>query len=406
MPLTIVRAPAPTFLLCLVLLGSCRCGPALTSMGEAPHAARSVEETAYVPAATCPIAPGAHPVGCGHPEAAEPEFLAARAVEALTAFEAAFDAGRFDEALACAQEAARAAPHRPEAHHARATSYEALELWHEAHLAYERALALDPHDAETLRSAAEFHLRGGALDGLETAVLYARRGREHAAEAALGAELAALEAEASNLLGRAGEALRAAETALALDGDEPRALRERAVALFELLRFEEARAAVGAARARDSGNARTAFHAALIAERDGRTSEAEALFREAAKLDPDAYPLPPRVAPADFARLLEEEVGALPGPERALLASAQLTWEELPALEDLAAGVPVLSPTILGLFRPGEPGKSDAIVLYRRNLLRLARSLDELRREVRRTLLHEIGHLVGESDAELRDRGL
>jgi predicted Zn-dependent protease with MMP-like domain len=72
-------------------------------------------------------------------------------------------------------------------------------------------------------------------------------------------------------------------------------------------------------------------------------------------------------------------------------------------MDDLSAGDPVLSPTIVGVFRPGEP---DAILLYRKNLLRLAHTKEDLRREVRDTLLHELGHLNGEDDEELRDRGL
>jgi predicted Zn-dependent protease with MMP-like domain len=47
-----------------------------------------------------------------------------------------------------------------------------------------------------------------------------------------------------------------------------------------------------------------------------------------------------------------------------------------------------------------------AIVLYRRNLLRSVRDLAALDEAIKRTLLHEIGHLRGEDDGSLRDRGL
>jgi len=39
-------------------------------------------------------------------------------------------------------------------------------------------------------------------------------------------------------------------------------------------------------------------------------------------------------------------------------------------------------------------------------LSRAAHNDDELRREVRDTLMHEVGHLNGEDDEQLRDRGL
>lgn len=46
------------------------------------------------------------------------------------------------------------------------------------------------------------------------------------------------------------------------------------------------------------------------------------------------------------------------------------------------------------------------IVLYRRNLLRSVRNSGELDEAIRRTLMHEVGHLRGEDDGSLRDRGL
>ncbi|HMC93669.1 MAG TPA: metallopeptidase family protein, partial [Polyangia bacterium] len=46
------------------------------------------------------------------------------------------------------------------------------------------------------------------------------------------------------------------------------------------------------------------------------------------------------------------------------------------------------------------------IVLYRRNLLRTVRDGAELDQAIARTLLHEVGHLRGEDDGSLRDRGL
>jgi hypothetical protein len=46
------------------------------------------------------------------------------------------------------------------------------------------------------------------------------------------------------------------------------------------------------------------------------------------------------------------------------------------------------------------------IVLYRRNLLRTVREVPELDQAISRTLLHEVGHLRGEDDGSLRDRGL
>jgi predicted Zn-dependent protease with MMP-like domain len=88
---------------------------------------------------------------------------------------------------------------------------------------------------------------------------------------------------------------------------------------------------------------------------------------------------------------------------------------DVPSLDDLTAVDPPLSPTILGLFRgppedeacgPDLTAPCRSIVLYWRNLARFARDRRELSEQVRVTLLHELGHLHGETDDQLRDRGL
>jgi len=100
----------------------------------------------------------------------------------------------------------------------------------------------------------------------------------------------------------------------------------------------------------------------------------------------------------------------LPPDIKTGLAHANFAIEDLPEVSDLVATDPPLSPGILGLFRPpAETAPAEAkptILLYRRNLARAAHSEDELHREVRDTLMHEVGHLNGEDDEQLCDRGL
>jgi hypothetical protein len=132
------------------------------------------------------------------------------------------------------------------------------------------------------------------------------------------------------------------------------------------------------------------------------------------------------------------------------LGGIKVEAADLPDMGDLIAEKPPLSPTILGLFRglpldytdrvipmpAGRAGKGRAqpvggaesggkqpaalgsagelqcdagertIVLYRRNLLRTVHDAAELEQAITRTLLHEVGHLRGEDDGSLRDRGL
>jgi tetratricopeptide (TPR) repeat protein len=406
---TVTRPPVPpTAALALVLAlaaGACRCAE---KPADPPPPAPAVK--AFVPQATCPVErPGRHASVAGSGDEAPDEALDdddLRLAAALAAFDRAFDGERWEEALACAQEAARADPAEPAAHVDRGAALDALERPDEARDAYERAVALDPENPDALRAMADFLLRQGGDDGLEAAAMLARRGREHTNDASLGADLAALEASADNALGHSSEALVAAETALTLSGDLANAYVERGIALFELIRFDEARAALEQARTVAAADAKAAYFLGLLREREHRDAEAAALFAEATKSDPDTYPAALPLDPPAFDALVAAEIAKLPPEKQAALKTTDFHWVEMPETDDLQKGEPVLSPTIVGLFRPGEDGGRDAIFVYRRNLLRLCRSEAELHDEVRDTLLHELGHLDGEDDAELRDRGL
>jgi predicted Zn-dependent protease with MMP-like domain len=119
-------------------------------------------------------------------------------------------------------------------------------------------------------------------------------------------------------------------------------------------------------------------------------------------------------------RLSEDEVAAvaeaaleeLPSRARALLQGIPVVITERPAEVDVEAG---FDPRALGLFSGtahpdnstlgGQPGLAQ-IVLFRRNLERVAGSEDELREEIRTTLLHETGHFFGMDDADLEEVGL
>ncbi|MCX5745815.1 MAG: metallopeptidase family protein, partial [Proteobacteria bacterium] len=85
-----------------------------------------------------------------------------------------------------------------------------------------------------------------------------------------------------------------------------------------------------------------------------------------------------------------------------------------------AAVQPPFPPTILGLYRgpvghaakrpePAHDGSSlrdRSIVLYRKNLARAVKTRAELSEQIRDTLLHEIGHLEGLDEDDLRRRGM
>ena len=95
-----------------------------------------------------------------------------------------------------------------------------------------------------------------------------------------------------------------------------------------------------------------------------------------------------------------------------MLRDVPIVVAEEPAEADVDAGV---DPRSLGLFSGtampdashlgGQPGLTQ-ILLFRRNLERMAASDDELREEIRTTLLHETGHFFGMDEEALGEVGL
>ncbi|MGA8891864.1 MAG: metallopeptidase family protein, partial [Anaeromyxobacteraceae bacterium] len=151
------------------------------------------------------------------------------------------------------------------------------------------------------------------------------------------------------------------------------------------------------------------------AERAGDERRARDLLGRASRLAPHDLRPPVELSRGAFEAELRRALAELPAEERAALSGVPVEVEEIPAYGDLTAVEPPLSPSILGLFRGpslGEPCPSGegpacrSIVLYRRNLLRFARDRAQLAEQVRVTLDHELGHLHGESDEDLRARGL
>jgi tetratricopeptide (TPR) repeat protein len=337
-----------------------------------------------------------------------------------------YDHGDFLTSLTCAEEAARVEPRSVEAHHDRAAALQELSRLDEAEAAFTRALALDPDDPETLAGAADLYINRlqPTNDHTESGLEYARRGtrrlkRAHAPRGAhpapydrsLVARLALLEGQALNDLGRSREALGRLDAALAAVPDDQHARYERAVALFDLCRFAEAKRAFLDVLAHNPHDAWAHHHLGLVLERLGDVAASDRELQRARQEAPNEFHAPVEVAPSEFRALVDAEARRLTPELRADLSRVSLETADLPDLADLTAEEPPLAPTILGLFRGaplGEAPEADtrAIVIYRKNLTRAVASREELVQQIRTTLLHELGHLRGEDDDALRARGL
>ena len=151
---------------------------------------------------------------------------------------------------------------------------------------------------------------------------------------------------------------------------------------------------------------------------DGRDAEtwsrAEAALREAAMLRPRRYPVPVRLRSESFDRVAGEALRSIPEELRDLLDNTAIVIRSLPSVELVRDdGLP---PDLLGLWMssPGGyggihtlgDGGLDAIELYQLNIENVCGDLRTLHREIRRTVLHEVGHHFGMDHGELDEAGL
>ena len=107
-----------------------------------------------------------------------------------------------------------------------------------------------------------------------------------------------------------------------------------------------------------------------------------------------------------FERLVADELDELPEPFLVGLENVAIVVEDRPPedgpqnLLGLYHGVPMTERVA------GMPGfLPDLITVYREPHLRVCDSEAELRRQVRYTLIHEIGHFMGMSEGRLHELG-
>jgi Flp pilus assembly protein TadD/predicted Zn-dependent protease with MMP-like domain len=350
------------------------------------------------------------------PDAAEDET---RLGLLLDAANKQVEAGNFGAAWTCADRAADLSPSSVEANHLRAAALAGLGRDAEAQVAYQLALALDPDDPETLRAVADFYINGKgerARDALRLGLELAQRGsrrviaRRHR-NAPLAADLAVLEAQALNDLGRSDEALERVDAALRLTPGRGDALHEKGVALFDLSRFAEAKAAFQKALGIQPDDAYTHQMLGLTLEQL-RDPAADAELDRALELAPGELSPPVMISTAEFRHEIDQVIATLAPERRARVEKVKIEVADLPDQADLQAVKPPFPPTILGLYRgpvgraPEPDDEPPSIVLYRKNLGRAVKTRSELTEQIRDTLLHEIGHLEGLDEDDLRRRGM
>jgi len=105
-----------------------------------------------------------------------------------------------------------------------------------------------------------------------------------------------------------------------------------------------------------------------------------------------------------FEELVEEALAALPEVFRQKLTNVAVIVEDYPPREaddnalllGLFHGVPRTEKSVFFATPP------DQIFLYQKNIEAVCSTDEQVRREIRRTLLHELGHYFGLNENELR----
>ena len=122
-----------------------------------------------------------------------------------------------------------------------------------------------------------------------------------------------------------------------------------------------------------------------------------------------------KLTPAGFEDVVMEAVASIPDALRAQLANVDVLVEEWPSAADLQAAEVPEGYTLFGLYS-GVPLTErtsgynmvlpDRITIYRGPLLAAFADVEELKGEIRATVIHEFAHFFGLSDADLERLGV
>ncbi len=110
-----------------------------------------------------------------------------------------------------------------------------------------------------------------------------------------------------------------------------------------------------------------------------------------------------------FITLVEQALDSLPKEFRERIQNVAVLVEDLPPDQPPRARPKTL---LLGIFHGvprtkksffDQPTGPDHIVLYQKNIEAVCSNSDEIREQVRQTVIHELGHYFGMSEEQLRD---
>ena len=119
---------------------------------------------------------------------------------------------------------------------------------------------------------------------------------------------------------------------------------------------------------------------------------------------------PPRLTTAQFEKLVEEAIEELPEEFRQRLENVAITVEEEPTEEDYALTETPDDEELFGIYRGAMrtemsfgdlPGLPPEIAVFRGPILRCTENNREAVKEIKDTVVHELGHYFGLDDEEM-----
>ena len=324
----------------------------------------------------------------------------------------AHQAGRGEEALAWADEALRHDPRSAEAYNARGELMWDLGRCEEALREFRTALEIESDYSPAELNRIEILIED--FQEYEEALELGDELLKTPLEQVVEAEIYYLKAKALFYLEDLDGALFLLKRAIKAHGELGIYRGFEGQILFERARFDEALHSLKRAQALEPETPHTLYHLGLCHEHLGCYAEADDYFARASELDDEAYPAPVRMSELEFEQAASDAFASLPEAIRRYVRNCPIIIEDLPDRELLDQGD--LSPQILGLFQ-GMPSTeagadsavrsdTDRILLFKRNLEKVALAGDDLIEQIQVTVKHEIGHYLGLDEDEIERLGL
>ncbi len=202
---------------------------------------------------------------------------------------------------------------------------------------------------------------------------------------------------------KSADNVRDAASALPLDVDAPR--NGRAVSRARAVPRQAERVVVPAAHGREAGRGERRARRRGRARHDGQLP---APVPRALEEVPMARP--PRLSRAEFEKLVEKAIEELPEAFRSRLENVVIAVEDEPTDEDYELTGTPDDEDLFGIFRGPMrtemswdmlPSLPPQAVVFRGPILRNTRSSREAVKEIKDTLVHELGHYFGLEDDEM-----